>query len=311
MINTVTLNPALDFFVEVGSLNIGETNRTSSSKIFAGGKGINVSTIAKNLGVKSSATGFLAGFTGEEISRLITEIGIDDNFVRSKGSTRINIKLKETEENSRETEINSDTLIIEKSHIDELMNKISNFNNGEFLVLSGNVPKSINPSIYSEIMKKFAYKNFVYVLDTSGDAFKLAIKERPFLIKPNIGELSEYFEVDIKDVDEAVIYCKKLQEQGARNILLSMGSDGALLLDEAQNIYKIKAPKGKLVASSGAGDSMVAGFLVGYIEGKSKGKSNKEIFEYALKLATASGSATAFSDGLASYTTIYDILKTL
>lgn len=311
MINTVTLNPALDFFVEVDKLNIGETNRTSSSKIFAGGKGINVSTIAKNLGIKSSATGFLSDFTGEEISRLITEIGIEDNFVRSKGKTRINIKLKEVEENSRETEINSDTLIIEEEHIEQLMQKISNFNDGEYLVLSGNVPKSINANIYSEIMKRFAHKNFIYILDTSGSAFKMAIKERPFLIKPNIAELSEYFDVEIKDIDEAIIYCKKLQEHGARNILLSMGSDGALLLDEKQNIYSRKAPKGKLVASSGAGDSMVAGFLVGYIEEKAKAKSDEEAFEYALKLATASGSATAFSEGLASYTTIYDILKTL
>ena len=304
MINTVTLNPALDYFVELKTLEIGETNRTVSSSLFAGGKGINVSTISKNLGINSSATGFLADFTGEEIANLITQIGIEDNFVRSLGKTRINIKLKEIEQNSRETEINSDTLIIEDLHIEELMNKIENFKSGEYLVLSGNVPSSINPQIYANIMKKFAHKNFIYVLDTSGEAFKFAIKEKPFLIKPNIAELREYFSVDIDSEDDAILYCKKLQIQGAKNILLSLGSNGAILIDEEQNIYKRKAPKGKLVASSGAGDSMVAGFLVGYIEAEKSGKSKQEIFEYALKLSIASGSATAFSEGLAGYETI-------
>lgn len=304
MINTVTLNPALDYFVEVGNLALGETNRTTKSNIFAGGKGINVSTIAKNLGQNSSATGFIAGFTGEEISRLIKIEGINDDFVRAEGSTRINIKLKENNlESPRETEINSDSLIIKNFHIEELMKKIEKFNDEEYLVLSGNVPKTIDSNIYAEIMQKFEYKNFKYVLDTSGDAFKKAIKYRPFLIKPNIAELIEYFNTDIKTNEEAINYCKKLQEEGARNILLSLGGDGAIFIDENQNVYQMKAPKGKLIASSGAGDSMVAGFLVGYI--------NEKSFEYALKLAIASGSATAFSEGLASCKTIYDILKKL
>lgn len=304
MINTITLNPALDFFVEIPHLEMGETNRTTSSKIFAGGKGINVSTIVKNLGLESNATGFISGFTGEEISQLIKVAGIGDDFVRVNGITRVNIKIKENDLPSpRETEINSDTLIIEDKHIEELMRKISTFKDGEYLVLSGNVPKSISSNIYADIMKQFEYKNFKYVLDTSGEAFGKAIKYKPFLIKPNIAELKEYFKVDIKNNEEAISYCRKLQQEGAKNVLLSLGSDGAILLDENGKTYQMNAPKGKLVASSGAGDSMVAGFLVGYIK--------EQNFEYALKLAIASGSATAFSEGLASYQTIYDIIKNL
>lgn len=300
MINTITLNPALDYFVEVDKLDFGKTNRTTDCSLYAGGKGINVAIVAHNLGVKSRATGFLAGFTGEEIARKLKEIGIDEQFVRADGHTRINIKLKENQMKSRETEINASGAEISAKDMDALYEIIEQFPNGEILALSGNVPSTMSADIYADIIERFAHKNFRIALDTSGDAFRHAIEKQPFLIKPNLSELEDFFACSIAD-DELAHYCKKLQALGAKNILLSMGSDGAMLLDENKEIYRLPAPKGKLVTSSGAGDSMVAGFLVGYFQTQN--------FAEAFRLSVAAGSATAFSYGLADGESIHLILK--
>ncbi len=302
MINTITLNPALDYFVEVDKLEFGKTNRTTDCSLYAGGKGINVAIVAHNLGVKSRATGFLAGFTGEEIAKQLKNIGIDEQFVRADGHTRINIKLKENKMNLRETEINASGAGITSKDLDALHEIIEQFPNGEILVLSGNVPSTMNAAIYGDILERFAHKNFRIAIDTSGEALRHAIKKQPFLVKPNLSELEDFFGCSIA-TDELAYYCNKLQELGAKNILLSMGADGAMLLDENKTIHRLPAPQGKLVASSGAGDSMLAGFLVGYLQGKN--------FAEAFRLSVAAGSATAFSHGLADGESIHRILKNM
>ncbi len=303
MINTVTLNPALDYFVELPELQMGRTNRVSSEAIHPGGKGINVAIVAHHLELESRATGFLAGFTGEEIARRVTGIGVEDHFVRADGDSRINIKLKENDINGRvrETEINAHGAEVTRAHMSKLFEAIERFPDNEFLVLSGNVPSTMDSDIYVRIMQHFAHKNFRYVLDSTGEAFRLALPLGPFLIKPNLDELSDFFGRKLTSIPAILEHCEKLQALGAKNVLLSMGEQGALLVDEAKNNYHIKAPKGTLVASSGSGDSMVAGFLAGYLQHRDH--------QRALELAVAAGSATAFSEGLANQEMIFSILK--
>ena len=289
MIYTVTLNPSLDYVVDVDDFELGRTNRTVSERLYAGGKGINVSFVLKNLGFESTALGFSAGFTGEEIKKQIQERGITENFITVlNGQSRINIKLR----GQQETEINGMGPDIEKEHIQQLLKKLSVLSPGEYLVLAGSVPMKINNTIYYDILKTLDKKGIKAVVDTTGDLLLNVLKYHPFLIKPNIHELSELLSTEIKTKEEVVQYGLKLQDMGAQNVIVSMAGDGAVFICENGEIYKSEAPKGVVKNSVGAGDSMVAGFLAGFCETKD--------FAKAFKMGVCTGSASAFSEDLAT-----------
>jgi 1-phosphofructokinase len=289
MIYTVTLNPSLDYVVDVDGFVLGRTNRAVSERLYAGGKGINVSFVLKNLGFESTALGFSAGFTGEEIKKQIQERGITENFITVlNGQSRINIKLR----GQQETEINGMGPDIEKEHIQQLLKKLSVLSPGDYLVLAGSVPMKINNTIYYDILKTLDKKGIKAVVDTTGDLLLNVLKYHPFLIKPNIHELSELFSTEIKTKEEVVQYGLKLQDMGAQNVIVSMAGDGAVFICENGEIYKSEAPKGVVKNSVGAGDSMVAGFLAGFCETKD--------FAKAFKMGVCTGSASAFSEDLAT-----------
>lgn len=289
MIYTVTLNPSLDYVVDVDDFELGRTNRAVSERLYAGGKGINVSFVLKNLGFESTALGFSAGFTGEEIKKQIQERGITENFITVlNGQSRINIKLR----GQQETEINGMGPDIEKEHIQQLLKKLSVLSTGDYLILAGSVPMKINDTIYYDILKTLDKKGINAVVDTTGDLLLNVLKYHPFLIKPNIHELSELFSTEIKTKEEVVQYGLKLQDMGAQNVIVSMAGDGAVFICENGEIYKSEAPKGVVKNSVGAGDSMVAGFLAGFCETKD--------FAKAFKMGVCTGSASAFSEDLAT-----------
>ncbi len=289
MIYTVTLNPSLDYVVDVDDFELGRTNRAVSERLYAGGKGINVSFVLKNLGFESTALGFSAGFTGEEIKKQIQERGITENFITVlNGQSRINIKLR----GQQETEINGRGPDIEKEHIQQLLKKLSVLSPGDYLILAGSVPMKINDTIYYDILKTLDKKGIKAVVDTTGDLLLNVLKYHPFLIKPNIHELSELFSTEIKTKEEVVQYGLKLQDMGAQNVIVSMAGDGAIFICENGEIYKSEAPKGVVKNSVGAGDSMVAGFLAGFCETKD--------FAKAFKMGVCTGSASAFSEDLAT-----------
>lgn len=289
MIYTVTLNPSLDYVVDVDDFELGRTNRAVSERLYAGGKGINVSFVLKNLGFESTALGFSAGFTGEEIKKQIQESGITENFITVlNGQSRINIKLR----GQQETEINGMGPDIEKEHIQQLLKKLSVLSTGDYLILAGSVPMKINDTIYYDILKTLDKKGIKAVVDTTGDLLLNVLKYHPFLIKPNIHELSELFSTEIKTKEEVVRYGLKLQDMGAQNVIVSMAGDGAVFICENGEIYKSEAPKGVVKNSVGAGDSMVAGFLAGFCETKD--------FAKAFKMGVCTGSASAFSEDLAT-----------
>lgn len=289
MIYTVTLNPSLDYVVDVDDFELGRTNRAVSERLYAGGKGINVSFVLKNLGFESTALGFSAGFTGEEIKKQIQERGITENLITVlNGQSRINIKLR----GQQETEINGMGPDIEKEHIQQLLKKLSVLSTGDYLILAGNVPMKINDTIYYDILKTLDKKGIKAVVDTTGDLLLNVLKYHPFLIKPNIHELSELFSTEIKTKEEVVQYGLKLQDMGAQNVIVSMAGDGAVFICENGEIYKSEAPKGVVKNSVGAGDSMVAGFLAGFCETKD--------FAKAFKMGVCTGSASAFSEDLAT-----------
>lgn len=289
MIYTVTLNPSLDYVVDVDNFELGRTNRAVSERLYAGGKGINVSFVLKNLGFESTALGFSAGFTGEEIKKQIQERGITENFITVlNGQSRINIKLR----GQQETEINGMGPDIEKEHIQQLLKKLSVLSTGDYLILAGSVPMKINDTIYYDILKTLDKKGIKAVVDTTGDLLLNVLKYHPFLIKPNIHELSELFSTEIKTKEEVVQYGLKLQDMGAQNVIVSMAGDGAVFICENGEIYKSEAPKGVVKNSVGAGDSMVAGFLAGFCETKD--------FAKAFKMGVCTGSASAFSEDLAT-----------
>lgn len=289
MIYTVTLNPSLDYVVDVDDFELGRTNRAVSERLYAGGKGINVSFVLKNLGFESTALGFSAGFTGEEIKKQIQERGITENFITVlNGQSRINIKLR----GQQETEINGMGPDIEKKHIQLLLKKLSVLSPGDYLILAGSVPMKINDTIYYDILKTLDKKGIKAVVDTTGDLLLNVLKYHPFLIKPNIHELSELFSIEIKTKEEVVQYGLKLQNMGAQNVIVSMAGDGAVFICENGEIYKSEAPKGVVKNSIGAGDSMVAGFLAGFCETKD--------FAKAFKMGICTGSASAFSEDLAT-----------
>ena len=300
MIYTVTFNPCLDYVMHTGKINIGETNRSSLEEIYVGGKGINVSVILGELGVESTALGFTAGFTGEEIVRSLDEKGIKTDFVTlEEGSSRINVKLKGEEE----TEINGKGPDISKEKLSEFLAKIENIKDGDTLILAGSIPGSLPDTSYSDIMSRLSGKEVNIVVDASGKLLVNVLKYKPFLIKPNTFELSEIFGVKPKNDQEITELAKKLQQMGARNVIVSMARDGALLLDETGKVQRVKASDGKTINSVGAGDSMVAGFVAGM--------KLKNDYAYALKLGSACGAATAFSKELATREEIQKVLKTL
>lgn len=298
MINTVTLNPSIDYVVNVPEFEIGVTNRSESEALYPGGKGINVAIVSQNLGHHVRTFGFLAGFSGEELRKQIKACGLRDEFVTlEKGITRINVKIK----SGKETEINGSGPCITDEDMKKLHSKIENLEDGEYLVLAGSIPKSLSEDTYRKIMEDFAYKNFKVVVDATGKLLINVLNLRPFLIKPNVHELEEIFSLAIESEEEIITYMNKLQEMGARNVIVSMGKDGALMLTERGQLLKSVAPKGQLVNSVGAGDSMVAGFIVKFIE--------TDDYEQAFRYSVATGSATAFSSGLATKAEVEELLK--
>lgn len=296
MVYTVTFNPALDYIMKVDNLIEGKTNRSSYEEIQFGGKGINVSYILSQLGVDTTALGFIAGFTGKALENEINKSGVKTDFIcLADGCTRINVKFK----SSNETEINAQGPHIDEDALNTLFNKLDNINSGDTLVLAGSIPNSLPKDIYKKILEKLSGKNIRFVVDATGELLVNSLKYKPFLIKPNIDELEEIFSRKI-DTNEKIIDCaKELQKRGAVNVLVSLGKNGAILVDENGKIIKQSAFKIKLVNTVGAGDSMVAGFLAG---------AEKD-YEYALLLGSAAGGATASSNALATKEEIMNLLE--
>lgn len=300
MIYTVTFNPALDYVIRMESLKLGTVNRSSAEAVYYGGKGINVSTVLKNIGVDSVALGFVAGFTGKEIEEGVKNMGVATDFIKlPEGMSRINVKIKA----EQETEINGQGPAIIMEQVEKLFEKLDRLEKGDCLVLAGTIPASLPSDIYEQIMDRMKDKEIHIVVDATKDLLLNVLKYHPFLIKPNNHELGEMFGVVLKTDEEIVEYAKKLQERGARNVLISMAGDGAILLTETKEVYKMGVPKGTVVNSVGAGDSMVAGFVASYFK--------EHDYLKALKFGTATGSATAFSEGLATMDKVEELLKTL
>lgn len=299
MIYTVTFNPAIDYVVQMQELALGSVNRSDSEKIFYGGKGINVSVVLAELGVRSKALGFTAGFTGEAIEQGVEAMGIDADFVRLKtGNSRINVKIRAAEE----TEINGQGPHIDDEALEELFKKLNKLRDGDTLILAGSIPNSLPSNVYERILEMLSDRDIRTVVDAAGELLLNVLKYKPFLIKPNDHELGEIFGVNISTYDGVVEYAVKLQAMGARNVLVSMAGSGAILLSENGRLIKCGACMGTVKNSVGAGDSMLAGFVAGSAEND---------LDYALKLGTACGGATAFSEGLAKKELIYELLKQL
>ena len=289
MIYTVTFNPSLDYIITVNSFELGKTNRTTSELMLAGGKGINVSTVLTNLGVENTALGFVAGFTGEEIIRKTKTDGLNCDFIRlEEGCSRINVKMKDFDG----TEINGMGPFISESALEQMMQQLDKLQTDDVLVLAGSIPSSMPTTIYQDIMRRLQGRGVEFVVDATKGLLVNALEFHPFLIKPNKYELGEIFGIELDSREEVVLYAKKLQEMGAQNVLVSLGGAGAVLVDNAGVVHSTFAPSGTLVNAVGAGDSMVAGFLAGWLE---KGE-----YHHAFKMAVAAGSASAFSEGFAT-----------
>ena len=289
MIYTVTFNPSLDYIVDVENFRLGMTNRTCSEQMMAGGKGINVSIVLKNLDIRSTALGFIAGFTGEEIRRQVAELGIFAEFIAiPEGLSRINLKLRSIDG----TEINGMGPTIGQPQLDALYEKLDTLTEKDTLVLAGSIPASMPSSIYSDILAKLQDKGVTFVVDATKELLTNVLCYKPFLIKPNNHELGELFGVTLSTRESVVPYARRLQEQGARNVLVSMAGQGAVLVAEDGSVYMTPAPKGTLVNAVGAGDSMVAGFLAGWQE--------RHDYGHAFRMGVGAGSASAFSKYLAT-----------
>ncbi len=298
MIYTVTFNPALDYVVRVNDYTEGVVNRTDDEKIMPGGKGINVSVVLKNLGIENTALGFVSGFTGDVIEHILKNQGINIDFIRAdNGFSRINIKLK----TKTETEINGKGPQISKKSLDELIEKLKKLQDGDYLVLAGSIPKSIPDSIYCDIMKELSDKKINIIVDAEKDLLENVLPYRPFLIKPNHHELGAIFEKELKTKEEVFEYAKKLQERGARNVLVSMSKEGGVLVTEDARAMYSKPPRGQIVNTTGAGDSTVAGFIAEYI------KSGD--FEKSFIVGLCTGSASAFSETLAKKEEVEELYK--
>lgn len=298
MIYTVTLNPSIDYVVRLESLVTGITNRTTSEEYYFGGKGINVSCVLAELDLESTAFGFVAGFTGDAIEKGIRNDKIITDFIRlEKGISRINVKIKADDE----TEINCQGPHIEESELERLLNKVDRINDGDTLVIAGNVPNTMPDDVYERILERIKGKNVRIVVDATKKLLLNSLKYKPFLIKPNRQELSEIFETEISTEADIEKYAKELQKMGAQNVLISLGGDGAMLIDEFGEKHKQGVQKEKVINTVGSGDSMVAGFIAGY--------EKEHSYPYALKLGSACGNATAFLSGLATREKINELLK--
>lgn len=298
MIYTVTFNPSLDYIVSVENFKLGLTNRTSSELMLPGGKGINVSTVLRNLGIESTALGFIAGFTGAEVVRRLEEMGVRNGFISlEEGFTRINLKLKSIDG----TEINGQGPVISKEKLALLMEQLDRLGKGDVLFLSGSIPSSMPDDAYQKIMEMLDGRGVLISVDATKDLLLNVLGLKPFLIKPNNHELGEIFGAELKTREEVVPYGRKLQEMGAQNVLISMAGEGAVLIAADGSVLGAPAPKGTLVNGVGAGDSMVAGFMAGWME--------KQDYVYAFHMGIAAGSASAFSDHLAARAEIEDVYK--
>lgn len=299
MVYTVTFNPALDYVVRMGSFRAGETNRTESDEVQWGGKGINVSVVLRNLGVDNVALGFLAGFTGQALDQGLRRAGIATDFIwLPEGLTRINVKIKA----GQETEINGMGPAIPAAALEELFQRLDALRSSDVLVLAGSIPASLPDDVYQRILARLEGRGILTVVDATRDLLCAVLPYRPFLIKPNTSELGEIFGRVLTTDREIQDCARQLQERGARNVLVSMAGDGSLLLDETGAVHRLGVPKGKVVNSVGAGDSMVAGFLAGWLEHRD--------YAMAHRLGAATGSATAFSDGLAQKEQVQALLNT-
>lgn len=295
MIYTVTLNPSIDFIVEVDDFNLGHLNRINRENKYPGGKGINVSRVLNTIGIPSKALGFLGGFTGGFIQDTLAREGIQTEFVQVEEDSRINIKLKSGDE----TEINGLGPALTDQNIQDLLNKLQALQDGDILILSGSIPPSLPKTFYSDLMREYGKRGVKVVVDAGGQILAEVLQDKPFLVKPNHHELSELFGVAINTVEEVIPYGKKLVEMGAENVVVSMAGDGALLFTNGE-VYSATIPKGKVLNSVGAGDSLVAGFIGTY--------SKEQDFIKAFQVAVATGSATAFSQDLASKEKIDSLL---
>lgn len=300
MIYTVTFNPSLDYIVSVKNFQMGKTNRTCTEQMLPGGKGINVSTVLQNLGIENVALGFTAGFTGEEILKRMKKIGFHCDFIPVKnGCSRINIKMKDFDG----TEINGQGPAINQEAIDKLMAKLDTLKAGDILILAGSIPESMPDSIYRDILARLNGRDILFVVDATKNLLLNVLEYHPFLIKPNNHELGDIFHVTLKTREEVIPYAKKLQELGAKNVLVSMAGQGAVLAAENGEVFTQAAPEGALVNAVGAGDSMVAGFVAGWTEQKN--------YRHAFHMGISAGSASAFSDLLATRAEIQKIYDSL
>lgn len=298
MIYTVTFNPAIDYVVHTDKLIFGDINRSVNERIYVGGKGINVSFVLAQLGIKSITLGFTAGFTGRAIEQGVCLMGIEADFVRLEhGNSRINVKIKSGEE----TELNGQGPDIDEAALDKLFDKLDRLSDGDTLILAGSIPGSLPSDVYERILARLSGRNIRTVVDATKDLLLNVLKYKPFLIKPNNFELSEMFGVSLESDDDITKYARRLQDMGARNVLVSMAGDGAILLDENGKVHRSGVCRGEIRNSVGAGDSMLAGFVAGIDKG----------YDYALKLGTACGGATTFSDGLAEKEMIFRLLEQL
>lgn len=296
MIYTVTLNPSIDYFIELDEFKVGELNRIKTDRKSPGGKGINVSTVLQNVGVESVALGFVGGFTGKFLIDTLTEKNIKTDFIKVEGDTRINVKLH----SDVETEINGAGPQITSTELEQLLDKINQLQKGDVVVLAGSIPSSLPATLYQQIAENLKDKEVRVVVDATRDLLVEVLPYKPFLIKPNHHELGEIFGVEIKDEEDAIPYGKKLIEMGAQHVIVSMAEKGSLLFVE-DNVFFANIPEGKLMNSVGAGDSVVAGFIASY----SKNQDVTEAFRYG---ATA-GSATAYSEGLATEEKINELIS--
>lgn len=289
MIYTVTLNPSIDYVIKVDKLTTGNINRVNEEHVYPGGKGINVTRILKSLDNDNIALGFVSGFTGDYIINSLQELNLKSDFIKVKeGFTRINVKVKSEEE----TEINGQGPKISEEELNQFYKVIDKLVDGDILILSGSIPSCLDERLYESIMKKVEDRDIKVIVDATKNLLLNVLKYKPFLIKPNNHELAEMFNVELNSTEDVVFYARKLKEMGAQNVLISMGKEGALLVTENDEVFASSVAKGEVVNSVGAGDSMVAGFIAGYL------KSNS--YEEALRLGAASGGATAFSSDLAT-----------
>lgn len=301
MIYTVTLNPSIDYSVRLKDFRAGMTNRTIDENCCIGGKGINVSLVLSELDIESTALGFTAGFTGEQIEKYLLSENIHSDFIRLRnGMSRINVKIRT---DSDESEINAQGPEIQKDEFELLLQKTDKLKDGDTLVLAGSIPSSLPDNMYEVIIERLKDRDICIVVDSSKDLLIKTLPYRPFLIKPNKQELEEIFSAEIKDETDIEKYAKRLMDIGARNVLVSLGSDGAELFCENGKTYRSGTLKEKVIGTVGAGDSMIAGFLAGY--------QKTGNYETALKFGTACGNATAFSNGLAKKEKIYEVMKKL